>query len=637
MKKLNFLLVFVFSAVQGNYFIWDSYVKFDDANRWNKNVTRPCLDSKVSFKQDERSSVLISKDFTISDFTIPSDFELIIDDGVTIGVDLKISNCQDESDYIFDAGPDSWYDLSKWKIYDKDPSRGGGNLIDFCLDTELIPCQYDNVEFQALHTFGVSTEINPIANLTYNGPAATVFDFKFWDKLINRVNLYDNLISTTTAKYNFGDSEFLFGTADGSCDESGCLCREDNYNGKVEVEEIICNQIDCSTRSFIDCREPVNPFGHCCPICGGIITLDFDSKFIFNDMKDFVDDNIRIDYPSNQLFYTINRIPRTEENYDPANLFSNRKSGPDQIQLLVVDTDGTGKEAKIEVGKLKKGISKIPGVSNVKVTTSGRPNVGSGAFSGGEIFGILFGVTVALVIANFAYKKYDLGYYLPQLPGRSTMAMSSYMSNSNDADSGNGGLEEVKIPTIQDRSQDTEQTYDEYNSDYLNQEPVNTGLVNPTFEEDDESSNVEGYGDQTTVIVGEQNPLFDDTLTASPSITSAPETSPKTETTKNNILFDMNTPEVSNEQTLEEDQTDDISTILPKNITGIAPIEIVSSEKTVEISKTPIEPDLPELTVSTTDSLDIISAGVQNKETNKNEESQPNQTIDDLGFLDVFG
>ena len=99
----------------------------------------------------------------------------------------------------------------------------------------------------------------------------------------------------------------------------------------------------------------------------------------------------------------------------------------------------------------------------------------------------------------------------------------------------------------------------------------------------------------------------------------------------------MNTPEVSNEQTLEEDQTDDISTILPKNITGIAPIEIVSSEKTVEISKSPIEPDLPELTVSTTDSLDIISAGVQNKETNKNEESQPNQTIDDLGFLDVFG
>ena len=29
------------------------------------------------------------------------------------------------------------------------------------------------------------------------------------------------------------------------------------------------------------------------------------------------------------------------------------------------------------------------------------------------------------------------------------MTMNSYMSNSHDAESGNGGLEEVKIPTIQ--------------------------------------------------------------------------------------------------------------------------------------------------------------------------------------------
>ena len=29
------------------------------------------------------------------------------------------------------------------------------------------------------------------------------------------------------------------------------------------------------------------------------------------------------------------------------------------------------------------------------------------------------------------------------------MTMNSYMSNSYDAESGNGGLEEVKIPTIQ--------------------------------------------------------------------------------------------------------------------------------------------------------------------------------------------
>jgi len=39
----------------------------------------------------------------------------------------------------------------------------------------------------------------------------------------------------------------------------------------------------------------------------------------------------------------------------------------------VVDSDGTGQAAKSEVQAMKKGISKIPGVANVVVTTSGRP------------------------------------------------------------------------------------------------------------------------------------------------------------------------------------------------------------------------------------------------------------------------
>ena len=30
----------------------------------------------------------------------------------------------------------------------------------------------------------------------------------------------------------------------------GCLCREDNYDGKVEVEEIICNQVSVFSQAL---------------------------------------------------------------------------------------------------------------------------------------------------------------------------------------------------------------------------------------------------------------------------------------------------------------------------------------------------------------------------------------------------
>ena len=148
-------------------------------------------------------------------------------------------------------------------------------------------------------------------------------------------------------------------------------------------------------------------------------------------------------------------------------------------------------------------------------------------------------------------------------------------------------------------------------------------------------------------MVGEQNPLFDEETAVSSSLPPAPEISSETTATDNSILFDMTTPEVSNEPTSIEEQA--------VTITGQSAIESMSTENTLEISQSPIdalttaEPitmNLPEITsdtvsfdqtVTPTDPLDIFSAGTQNNEINNNEDSQPKQTTDDLGFLDAFG
>ena len=41
-----------------------------------------------------------------------------------ITMNLAISGCQDYGDYIFDAGPDPFYNLDNWDIYKSDPSLG---------------------------------------------------------------------------------------------------------------------------------------------------------------------------------------------------------------------------------------------------------------------------------------------------------------------------------------------------------------------------------------------------------------------------------------------------------------------------------------------------------------------------------
>ena len=141
-------------------------------------------------------------------------------------------------------------------------------------------------------------------------------------------------------------------------------------------------------------------------------------------------------------------------------------------------------------------------------------------------------------------------------------------------------------------------------------------------------------------MVGEQNPLFDEQMATSSSLPPAPEISSETTVTDN-------PNEVPNEPTSIEEQ--------PAIITGRTAIASVSTERIPEISQSPIdilttaEPitmNLPEITsdtvsfdqiVTPTDPLDIFSAGTQNNEINNNEDSQPKQTTDDLGFLDAFG
>ena len=159
---------------------------------------------------------------------------------------------------------------------------------------------------------------------------------------------------------------------------------------------------------------------------------------------------------------------------------------------MVVDSDGTGTNAKTEVNKLKKGVSKINGVSNVEVTTSGRPNVGSGAFTGGEIFGIIVGIVVACCLFGFIYKRYDLEYYV--LNARQTITPTGRTDNPvYQSDN-----EELGIPTINDDTSSSVIQVDENN--YHSSKAIDTeaGVRNLVFEGDETVSLSEASDDPIT-------------------------------------------------------------------------------------------------------------------------------------------
>lgn len=49
---------------------------------------------------------------------------------------------------------------------------------------------------------------------------------------------------------------------------------------KVKKQRLKLEKPLTSDRPAIACNGPVEPFGHCCSVCGGIITFDFDGVII---------------------------------------------------------------------------------------------------------------------------------------------------------------------------------------------------------------------------------------------------------------------------------------------------------------------------------------------------------------------
>merc|ERR1712130_411717 len=89
---------------------------------------------------------------------------------------------------------------------------------------------------------------------------------------------------------------------------------------------------------------------------------------------------------------------------------SRTENGQMFVQILLVDSDGTGKAAKNEAAHLQKILSGHQGVVSIELQTSG----GTGNLSGGAIFGILFSVCFVGFVGFFVYKRRDRLMIRPQ-------------------------------------------------------------------------------------------------------------------------------------------------------------------------------------------------------------------------------
>ncbi|NXC15638.1 AMNLS protein, partial [Corythaeola cristata] len=145
-----------------------------------------------------------------------------------------------------DAEHYAWFDPTLWQAVSPDGELEPSGRI-FSVDEERVPCHYDNVIFQPETSFRVNTDSS--------------------QRVIHLRSI--SLMGQVT------------GT---SCpDKSGCAC------GNAPDGHRICSALlrapgrQCPA---LMCQSPLQPLGHCCGVCGAIVSLDFTPDFDLQKYQD---------------------------------------------------------------------------------------------------------------------------------------------------------------------------------------------------------------------------------------------------------------------------------------------------------------------------------------------------------------
>ncbi|CAM2116300.1 protein amnionless isoform X1 [Caretta caretta] len=393
MKGLFFLLLFMqlLAASIAVYKQWIPNTNFENASNWDKDRI-PCANDVVLFKSNQVISVFVQSTHSLADMYLPLNGEFIMAPGAGFAAfdGSWDPGCDTASAVSFtDAEKYKWHDPALWHAATSLEDLDQGKYI-FAVDEERVPCQYDDVIFQPETSFRVnidsSEQMIHLRSISIMG-----------QKFTSDAALAEYM-PTSSAKLQFHGNGTFQVTNAGCPDKSGCEC------GNAGKHRQICAALlgDSRTRCpALACKDPFQPVGHCCEICGATISLEYTPGF---DIRQYQNRILHAflslpKYAGVQMAISKVRKPQTSRNAVPV------------IQIVLMD-DKTGSQTGTNAEQLAEDIMRditVHGDSfgivtdTVQVATGSNSN-GEGGTIAGTVIGLLLGVLLLGIMLFLHWK-----------------------------------------------------------------------------------------------------------------------------------------------------------------------------------------------------------------------------------------
>ncbi|KAM5130003.1 LOW QUALITY PROTEIN: protein amnionless [Mantella aurantiaca] len=216
----------------------------------------------------QKVSVFVRSAHSLKSLYLPLDGEFILSPGSGfMAASAEDPTCGEGSLVNFgDVDGRHWLDPTLWCSAASIDDLENGRFL-FAVDTERVPCHHDDVIFPSETSFRV--RVQEAASETWLR-SLSVLGRKFSSNAE-----FGEFLASRTGRLQFPDPAQPQVTDTNARTRSGCLC------GNEKMQQEICWAL--LQHSGNKCPEVpcANPFqlGHCCPVCGSVISLNYTSRF----------------------------------------------------------------------------------------------------------------------------------------------------------------------------------------------------------------------------------------------------------------------------------------------------------------------------------------------------------------------
>lgn len=412
LKTPDMLLLFfcLVGAADALYKQWIPDTNYENKTNWDKDAV-PCGNDIVQFPAQKKVSVFVQTTHAVREMRLPVDGEFILN----IGAGFYVVSGQDPgcgagvTTEFKDSEPLLWFNPALWQAAATSNDLQREKFV-FSVHEESVPCEFDDVVFKAKSSFRVDTT-SSLSSIPVK--SVSVLGKKFESSTEFSQHLY-----SSSGRLQFQGSDPVTVQNKECEDPSGCKC--DNSANR----ERICGTVKCASLS---CKKPLRPVGHCCDVCGTILTIRFTTGFNLETYRQRIHHMFLMlpQYESIQL--GMSKVIRSQRlmNFFPFG------STP-EIQVVITDEDMGAQSERLAWDILKD--ARFHG-TNLGITkaefqaSSGGSSNQTGDNAGmivGVVFGILIMITlVAALVVLIRKGVVRMPSSLPSLPSLSSFRRRS--------------------------------------------------------------------------------------------------------------------------------------------------------------------------------------------------------------------